>query len=443
MLRAQAGKLALALHLSALKPPAPKPHHARIATALLQDMAQRFGGQVFPLANGDLVLLCGITAEGARGGAPALSPLSLPATLAELFSADAPNMAEFVTLWRLDSEGAAFRAYLASRPAETAAPAAAEDGAVNAAGLAALEALLAGAPVPGLLAQQTAIALRPGRGQPLSARLAPLFRELTISMSALQEQQSTAASISDPFLFRHFATRLDARMLELLQADLEQGGRVTRAALRQGLPLHLNLTLEGIVSPAFARLVQVAKRSGAKVGVEISLMDAMSDLALMDYAKSLLGMAGFPLVLDGLDHTALILTHPAGLRPDMVKLTWSPLLAASPPKLQAAIDAAIERLTPGRIVLVRAEAEDALVWGQSRGIAHYQGFFLDAVQAAGRIAVCHSARACTLRQCMNRAGTLHQEKRAACGNPALLDTAVIETHAHTQPASGHAEQRTP
>jgi EAL domain-containing protein (putative c-di-GMP-specific phosphodiesterase class I) len=233
-------------------------------------------------------------------------------------------------------------------------------------------------------------------------------------------------------------------MLQLLQQDLEAGGRLTRPTVRQGLKLHLNLTLEGIISPAFARLSQTARHIGARLGVEISLMEAVSDPPLMQYAHSLLELAGFPLILDGLDQTSLVLTRAASLRPDLVKLTWSPRLADSPPPAKAAIDAAIERLTPARIVLARAETEDALVWGQSRGITRYQGFYLDAVRAAGRIAVCHSARACTLRQCMSRAGTLNATIRGACGNPGLLDITPGQTPpAKTQLAgAGDATQRT-
>jgi len=424
-LRAPRGKLALVLRLSALKPPAPRPHHLRIAMALLQDTAQRYGGQVFPLRNADLVLLCAAPNEDSRLVSGQASPLGLPGALGRLFAGDACDPAKLTILWRLEDEAASFRAYLAQRPADAASAASSANdaaaGAASAAGLAALEALLATALIPDLLAQQTAIELRPGRGQPLTARLAPVFRELTFSFATLTEHRDIADACADPFLFRHFAARLDARMLQLLQADLEAGGRLTRPTLRQGLPLHLNLTLEGIISPAFARLAQTARRTGARFGVEISLMEAVSDPPLMEYAHSLLELAGFPLVLDGLEQASLVLTHPGALRPDLVKLNWSPNLADSPPPAKAAINAAIARLTPPRIVLARAETEEALVWGQSRGITRYQGFYLDAVRAAGRIAVCHSARACTLRQCISRAGTLNATIRGACGNPGLLD----------------------
>src|ERR1019366_417693 len=52
------GWTALALHLSRLRPPAPRPHHRRIAQAMLQDAARRHDGQVHALRNGDIVLLC-------------------------------------------------------------------------------------------------------------------------------------------------------------------------------------------------------------------------------------------------------------------------------------------------------------------------------------------------------------------------------------------------
>ena len=424
-LRAPRGKLALVLRLSVLKPPAPRPHHLRIAMALLQDTAQRYAGQIFSLGNADLVLLCAGPDDDNRLVSGQASPLGLPGALGRLFAADTADAGNLTTLWRLEDQAASFRAYLAQRSADPAvAPSAPADdslAATSVAGLAALEALLATVQIPNLLAQQTAIELRPGRGQPLTARLAPLFRELTFSFATLAENRDIADACTDPFLFRHYAARLDERMLQLLQTDLQAGGRLTRPTLRQGLPLHLNLTLESIISPAFARLSQTARQNGARFGIEISLMEAVSDMKLLEYARSLLDLAGFPLVLDGLDDTSLVLVHAAALRPDLIKLTWSPRLADAPSPAKEAIDAAIARLTPARIILARAETEDALVWGQSHLITRYQGFYLDAVRAAGRIAVCHSARACTLRQCMARAATLNASIRGACGNPGLLD----------------------
>jgi EAL domain-containing protein (putative c-di-GMP-specific phosphodiesterase class I) len=210
-------------------------------------------------------------------------------------------------------------------------------------------------------------------------------------------------------------------MLEHVYVDLEQGGKLTRGMLRQNLPFHINLTLEGIVSQEFARLAETARRTGARFGVEVSLMEAASDPAMMAYARRLLDMAEFPLIIDCLDHVALTFTHPAVLQPALLKLTWSPRLCDGAPRVQAAIEAAIERIGPDRLVLQHVESEAALVWGQAHGIKRFQGFFLDSIQAAARIGVCHSARACTLRQCTTRAASFSPAMRVGCGNPGLLD----------------------
>jgi len=426
-LRAPKGRVALALHMARLKPPAPRPHHLRIARALLQDAASRHGGQVFPLRNGDLVLLCVDPDLERRVAGSQSSPLALPGALARLFGPDAPETELLTSLWRLEGQGEGFRAYVAARAADqtVAVLPPAEEGAASPAGLAALDQVLAESDVADLLGQQTAIQLAEGRGLPLVARLVPLFRELTISLAALQARQDIAEAIADPFLFRTFAARLDARMLTALHEDLTAGGKLTRPAVKQGLPIHLNLTLEHLVSPGFARLSQLARRVGARFGIEVNLMEAAADPDLFEYARGLLELAGFPLILDGLDHVGLTMMHVGGLRPALVKLVWSPRLVDAPSPEMSAIDAAIKRLGPGRVVLARAESEDALVWGQSRGITRYQGYFLDAVQAAARMAGCHSAKACSLRQCMTRAGILSAAGRAGCGNPAQLDLAPV------------------
>jgi EAL domain-containing protein (putative c-di-GMP-specific phosphodiesterase class I) len=421
VLRTPHGKVALALHLCRLRPPAPRPHHVHIARALLEDTAQRYSGQVFPLRNGDLVLICTAASDEPRGLLGQTSPLALPASLVRLFGTDAPENGRLTTVWRLEDDGERLRAFAAQRHDEPPYEAPTDKGGGNIACLLPLEALISTTPVPDLLAQQSAIHLQPGRHLPLTARLAPLYRKLTLVHGALPGQREAAQALSDPYLLRHFAAGLDARVLVHLQQDLEHGGQLTRAALRQKLRLHLNLTLQGIVSPDFARLVESARHTGARFGVEVSMTEAAADLAMMEYASRLLDMAGFPLIVDDLDHVGLTMTCPEKLQPALVKLTWSPRLADAPAAIKTAIQAAISRIGPERLVLQHAESEAALVWGQAHGIMRFQGFYLDAVQAAARIAGCHSARACTLRQCITRAASLSPALRVGCGNPGLLD----------------------
>jgi EAL domain-containing protein (putative c-di-GMP-specific phosphodiesterase class I) len=422
-LRMPRGKFALALHLSRLKPPSPRAYHTRIARALLQDTAQRCFGQVFALRNGDLVLLCTLPAEAAPPDP--LSPFALPASLRSLFGADVPDADTLTSIWRLETEAPAFGDYVRDRNADQANAPQNEEALGQTAALLPLEALIAAANVPDLLTQQTAIHLRPGRHLPLTARLAPLFRELTFPVETLLADAAVSRALADPYLFRHVANRLDTRMLQHLLVDLRDGGKITRGTLRQNLPLHLNLTLETIVSAEFARLADRAGRSNARFGVEVTLMEAASDPAMMAYASRVLGMAGISLTIDGVDHVSVALTRPETLAPAFVKLIWSPRLADENALAKHAIEAAIARIGPDRVVLQRADSEAALAWGQKHGILRYQGFFLDAIQAAARISGCHSARACTLRQCLTRAGSLRDAVRVGCGNPGLLDMAPV------------------
>jgi hypothetical protein len=422
-LRAPKGRVAMVLHLSRLKIPQPRLYHPRIALALLMDTAQRLGGQVFAMRNTDLVLLCAAPEEDPRPGRPSPAPFNLPQALERLFGFDAPD-AVLTSIWRLDEQPGAFRDYLSERQEDPAAPDRRAEDSVQAATLGPLMARLAGIDLRQILIQQTAAALHPGDGLPLGARLRPLYREVLLAPVPPQAAAGQAAPLSDPFIHRHVAGMLDGRVLTHLAEDLRAQGTLTRPALLLGIPLHLNLSPEAIVSPGFARLAQLAQARGARFAVEMMAMDAAADPALTVFARALLAQVGFALVLDGIDHAGLTMIDTAALAPHLVKLTWSSRLADGPRSLLGPIDAAIAAIDPARMVLAEADGEAALAWAESRGITRFQGPYIDAVEAASRIAICHSARACTLRQCTGRAQSLNPGPRAGCGNPGLLDMPI-------------------
>jgi hypothetical protein len=427
-LRAPRGKFAMALHLSQLKTPAPRPYHTRIALALMQDHAQRLGGQIFPMPNADLVLLAG--GQGGDNIRPV--PFTLPDSVQDVFGAGAPA-ARLTTVWHLEHDAGALQTYIAHCKAEPAGLDGSREDPASSHALAALEANLRSADLRTLLVQQTAVQLRPGRGLPLAVRLSPLFRELIATPRILRTETGQApdqALMADGAIHRHLSGSLHARVLALLLTDLRAQGPITRPARHAGLPIHVTLAPSAIIGPEFARLAQEAVASVSRFAVQITAADAAADPALTDFAARLLRQAGFPLVLTGIGHDTLILIQPHSLESAWVKLAWSPRMADAAPAAVARIDAAVAAMGPGRIVLQNTDGEPAMVWGQARGITAFQGPYLDAVQAASRIAICHTARACTLRQCTNRALALSAAQRAGCGNPALLDTgAALNTGA--------------
>jgi hypothetical protein len=372
----------------------------------MEDAAQRQAGQVFALHNHDLLLLFRVDNGDCR----------LAATLARLFQADVPDPAGLTTLWSLEWDGAALLRYAQARVLDALPdPAYAEPrGSVQT--IDALESVIEHSRITDLTHRQAAVLLMPGR----EARLQPLFREISFSVAMLEARiAATGQAHADPFLFRHLASRLDARMLDVLRRDLQANGPLTAGARGMGPMLHLNLTLSGILSDPFAQFAAACRAIGAQVGVEIPLVEACADPEAFVAARIRLRFAGLSLVLDGVSHHALMLTTPAVLEPDLVKLDWSPQL----PEAGAMVAQAVAALGESRVVLHRAETEDALSWGLAHGIRRFQGRWVDTMLAASRMGACESGRQCSLRQCVERASATGPAGRAGCGNPALLDAA--------------------
>lgn len=321
---------ALVLHLSRLPPPGVQPHHVRIARTVLEAAALQDGGEVFALRNADLVLLRRL-ASGA-----------LPAVLARLFSAELPA-AQLLS----EPDGPALHAYAAARLADPALPAA--DAPAPPADAAALVERMVAANLP---RSQTAVRLDGG--------VKPLFRELAFQ-----------AAHADPWLSRHVAPRLDARLLHALH----------REPPAWPLPLHLNLTVAGVLSEPFGPFAAACRAAGVAVGVEVPLLEACADPRGFALARDRLRQAGMAAVLDEVSHHALLLTAPMAWQPDLVKLQWHEAMPGAGPALQRALHA----LGPACVVLSHAGTEAALAWGLAQGIRRFQGQHVDAVLAAQRV----------------------------------------------------------
>ena len=195
------------------------------------------------------------------------------------------------------------------------------------------------------------------------------------------------------------------------------------AALAAGPPLHLNLSLATLASPALARLAAIGFGGAglAGGGVEVSLMEACADPAAFAEARQRLQALGLLLVLDRVSHLALGLAHLGPLQPGLVKLEWSPAMARLDFADARRLDAALHGIGADRLLLLRADSEAAVLWGMERGIRRFQGRHVDAMLAAARLAACAHAGGCTLRQCSERAAAASTAGRRFCRNTGLLD----------------------
>lgn len=393
----------MAVHLSRLTPTGPRPHHRRVAAAVLDDVAGREAGQLFGLNNGDMVLLF----RPADGGA------AVAETVGRLFGGDGADPAALRSLWPLPEAAVAALGYVRDRVLEgdRAAPAPEQEGSAGA--IAAMQEVVRSAPLAELTRQQTAVLLRPAHAVPMT----PLFREVVISVAVL-EGRAAGLSLAgaDPFLFNHLAARLDRRMLAAMRDDIPAGGPLSEGLGRTGL--HLNLTMAGVLSQGFAALVEAAapaRAQGLRLGIEVPFAEAFADAQAFVLARERLRLAGCHLVLDGLGHQALTLTSLGALAPDLVKLSWSPALPGAGPGVRRAL----ERLGPDRIVLARTESEAAVAWGLRNGISRFQGHYVDYMLAVERLKACPAAGSCALRLCTERA-TRPGAATTGCANPALL-----------------------
>ena len=406
--RHPARRAALVLHLSRLRPPAPRPHHQRVAGAILQDAAQRSEGQVFALGNGDQVLICTLTPDAA----------ALPDALGRLLHVDAPNPADLLSFWDLEADAGRLLDYAAGRFADRSPPRGGMTAPDAVSPLLVTAAVRAIGPAdwPELTTRQVAVTLDRACGT--ASTLRPLFREVALSLAALQPRLDDAAALAeDALLLRQFALRSDGALLAALTAALGGGGPLD-AARRPGPRMHLDLALGSIAAPAFAAFAAACRSRGAGFGVEVALADAVADPAAFAEARRITARAGCTLALDGVAPLAMLVARPWTLPADLLKLEWSPQLAGSG---QEPLADALAASGPGRIVLCRVDGEAAMRWGVAHGISGFQGRYVDALLAASRQMGCPAAAGCTLRQCADRAAAAAPAGRQFCRHPDLLD----------------------
>jgi EAL domain-containing protein (putative c-di-GMP-specific phosphodiesterase class I) len=422
--RGGAPRSVLWLFLSApgLAAPNHASHHARVARAVMTDVAQRLDGEVLRLANGDLALVC-----RRRPGTPdaigpdADGPEGLAAVLNRLFAVTAVKDAELFARWQLPRDAAALAARLADHkppPAGAIPPASTPRDPLGTVG-----AMLDIAGVADVMRRQTAVRIDTAPG---ARRMRPAFQEVTVSITALESRIAAFGQAqSDPFVFRHMAARLDAPMMAALTRQIER--RTPRTALDEHgskVPVHINLALPGILSPALAELAQVCADHAQPLGIELSMIEASADLPRFAAAQARLETLGIPLVLDGVTPEALQITRLGALGTALLKLDWSPALVRLAGLARGRMLEALRAVGPARVVLHHAETEAALVWGREHDIALFQGRYVDAMLGAGRITQCAYAAGCTLRQCIDRAAAMEPPGRAGCRDHALLESAA-------------------
>ena len=374
------------LHLSKLRAQNRRDFQLRIAASEFQPLLHQRKGELFQLADGDIIYLWSDDNAGdidqvilrlrylfsddplVSDAEPWTGGMDQPAT-------DDPAAPRFCSWYDLERDYTDFRGVVERlvRQQRSAAPGRGRP--LDPATLARLEHALAATDVSPLIRRQAICAMLPGRPPQV------VLSEVHIAIAEMARLLSPGTDVtSDPWLFQRLAETLDRRLLHALAGAGDEE------------PVSINLRLATLLSSAFLEFDREFRRHNKReVVVELQLIDVFAELGGFMFIRDFLRERGYRTCIDGLHHLHLPLISRKRLGADLVKLVWSPDLldGGGTDELRAAITAnGIER-----VILCRCDSGDAVGWGQSIGIRLFQGHHLDSRLRAQRAPAVNAARA--------------------------------------------------
>jgi len=374
--RSPAGRLAVHLHLSRLRPNNRREHHLRIAASSFDTLLKRHDGQMFHINGDDLVLLL--------HQAPRDEVDRVVGKVRYLFSDDpvaGEPGADFATWYDLARDYPAFRAMAeaTAREAEgrrklVAKGTDADDDLprppLTAQGLARLETSLVNMDLTSLLRRQPIAALKPG----MEPRV--VFNEMYVSIPELRRRVMPDADLTaDPALFQHLTQALDQRVLSLLpQVD----GHIPTAT-------SVNVNVATLLSPQFQSFDAKLRQFSAKTIVfELQPADIFRDIGAYMFARDFVRERGYRLCLDGLNHLSYPLLRSGELGFDLEKILWASDLAAEgvDPRRER-FRQAVKMAGAARVILCRCDGPEAVEFGHALGIMLFQGRYVDRIITGG------------------------------------------------------------
>lgn len=373
----RAGRRAVEIHLSQLRPYHLRPHHLRIARQVLEPLVKRFEGAVFQIWNHNLIVLTkGASEEDIDSSIKDLKKLFAKDPL---FSAPpgTARVAPFSEWYDLEVDWQALvelcRGHNEARRKAATQNASAKGAAeipINPAILEKLENAIGKADLANILRRQQVFAIIPG------ARPAPILTELFFSMPFLAQTVAPGYNVTgDKSLFQHLARVLDARMLALMpQQDY--------------LPMlknaSVNLSLATVLSPEFLEFDRATNnKDRGPLAVELPALDYFSDPDDFAFARDFLKERGYKIILDQVKHELLPVLDRDRLDVDLVKVVWSQSFYDDCTGDQAEdMRSGIDRIGRERVILCRVDAEQGLEIGQKLGLTLFQGRLLDAMSQA-------------------------------------------------------------
>ena len=379
-----AGRRALIIHLSRLRPDNRRAHHIRIAANAFETLVKQFDGQIFLLQNADIVFICKDVSVAALDEAVTrLRHLFGDDPLALALDDNGPD--RFATWYDLSRDHAAFLAAierLQEAEARRRRRLAALEGDALAGGrnpidppaLAELVASIERADLSNMLRRQPICAILPD--EPPS----PIFREIYVSIPDLRDTILPRYDIAaDRWLFQYLTQQLDKRVLALLRKNDDR-------TIAHSYSLNLNLGT--LLAPEFLAFDQhLPAGARGSVVIELQKADIFGDIGAFLFARDFVKERGYRLCLDGVTGVSLPFIDREQLQLDLVKLFWHPDLADPQHGGRlAALRDALDRIGKRRVILARCDSEEAVQFGLAQGLRLFQGRHIDRLVNAGVVA---------------------------------------------------------
>lgn len=375
------GWRAVVLNLSRLRPDNRRAQQIRIAANTFEGLVRHFEGQIFLLAQGDIVFICKDADVGSVDGA--VNKVRYLFGDDPLASATDDIQSDgFSTWYELARDYVKFAGfvqnlYLEEQRRQKRLATIAGDGQREArqpmdpAALSELVKIVERADLTNVIRRQPVCAIIPNEAPKA------IYREVYVSIPDLRDAVMPKRDIaSDRWLFQYLTQTLDRRVLTMLR-------RGDDSALAHSYSLNLNIsTLLSTEFQAFDQNLRAGTRGS--IVIEVEKVDIFNDIGAYIFARDYVRERGYRICLDGVTALTLPYIDRERLGIDLVKVFWSPDLDdPARPERAAEVKAAIERVGKSRVIIARCENADAVRFGHESGVHLFQGRHIDRLLSAG------------------------------------------------------------
>lgn len=375
------GWRAVVLNLSRLRPDNRRAQQIRIAANTFERLVRHFEGQIFRLAQGDIVFICKDVDVGSVDGA--VNKVRYLFGDDPLASATDDIQSDGFSTWYdlardyVKFAGFVQNLYLEEQHRQKRLATIAGDGQRNArqpmdpAALSELVKIVERADLTNVIRRQPVCAILPNDAPQA------IYREVYVSIPDLRDAVMPKRDIaSDRWLFQYLTQTLDRRVLAMLR-------RGDDSALAHSYSLNLNIST--LLSPEFQAFDQnLRPGTRGSIIIEVEKVDIFNDIGAYIFARDYVRERGYRMCLDGVTALTLPFIDRERLGIDLVKVFWSPDLGdPARPERTAEVKAAIERVGKSRVIIARCENADAVRFGHESGVHLFQGRHIDRLLSAG------------------------------------------------------------